>query len=279
MSIPLDLRLMAAGTKVLAPVAPGLAARLAYRVWFRTVRLPVPPEAEPVLSEAERTTLTVDGTPLPVYRWGEGPTVFLLHGWSARAAQMTAMVAPLVERGFRVVAYDAPAHGRSPGRRTDIFELRDALLSVAASEGPPRAVVAHSFGALTFLAAARSGLDSRRGVLLNPGVRIEALVQAFDARLGLGEEVRSRLARRVHAFAGASFYDGLWEPLEGSPVLVLHDRDDEEIPWEEGRHVAERLPDGRLESTEGLGHRRILRDPGVVQRTVEFVTAGRGADG
>ncbi|MFW6193451.1 MAG: alpha/beta hydrolase [Gemmatimonadota bacterium] len=66
---------------------------------------------------------------MATYAWGEeGPTVLLVHGWSSHTGHMTGFVDPLLRRGFRVVAFDGPAHGRSPGARTDIFELRPTLV-------------------------------------------------------------------------------------------------------------------------------------------------------
>lgn len=128
-----DLKALALGARLLGPVVPGLAARLAYRLWFRTVRPPDPPSSRPVLRAADRSTVDVGGTPVTSYTWGEGPAVLLVHGWSSHAAYMTGFVDPLVEQGFRVVAFDAPAHGRTPGDRTVRFLSHDA--SVPLGEG------------------------------------------------------------------------------------------------------------------------------------------------
>ena len=56
------------------------------------------------------------------------------------------------------------------------------------------------------------------------------------------------------------------------PVLVIHDKDDHEVPVKAGIHIHEHLKNGELILTEGLGHRKILGDANVVQKTVEFVT-------
>jgi hypothetical protein len=54
-------------------------------------------------------------------------------------------------------------------------------------------------------------------------------------------------------------------------LLVVHDRDDPEVPLAAGSAVAEAWR-ARLDVTSGLGHRRILRDEAVVSAVVEFVT-------
>ncbi len=57
----------------------------------------------------------------------------------------------------------------------------------------------------------------------------------------------------------------------GLPALIIHDRDDRDIPWQEGEAVARAWPHARFLRTEGLGHRRILRDPDVIDRVVRFL--------
>lgn len=266
-----DLKALALGARLLGPVVPGLAGRLAYGLWFRTVRPPDPPSALPVLRAAERSTVDVTGTPVTTYAWGEGPVVLLVHGWSSHTAYMTDFVDPLVDQGFRVVAFDAPAHGRTPGDRTDIFEMREALLAVAGARPPVRGVVAHSLGGLAFLDAQSSGLDADACALISPGVHLDALVSAFTARVGLTGRTGDDLKRRVASFVGTDFYDRLWD---GRPpaALVVHDREDEEIPLAEGRRVAHELDADGLRTTEGLGHRRILHDPDVLDETTRFLS-------
>jgi pimeloyl-ACP methyl ester carboxylesterase len=59
-----------------------------------------------------------------------------------------------------------------------------------------------------------------------------------------------------------------------APLLVIHDEDDREMPIRSGELVARSWPRAELVRTSGLGHRRILRDAGVIERTVEFVARG-----
>ena len=53
--------------------------------------------------------------------------------------------------------------------------------------------------------------------------------------------------------------------------LVVHDVHDPDVPWTEAQVIAERWRDSRLIATEGLGHRAILRDPGVIGSVVDFL--------
>ena len=94
--------------------------------------------------------------------WGSGPVAYLVHGWGGNGSQLAAFVRPLLAEGFRVVLFDAPAHGDSepgpagPGR-THGVEFGKALDAVFAKFGPAEAVIAHSLGAISTYLTLRFG--------------------------------------------------------------------------------------------------------------------------
>ncbi len=89
--------------------------------------------------------------------WGSGPTVVLVHGWGSRASRLGALAVALVEAGFRVVAFDAPAHGESTGRFASLPEFARALVDVAEAAGPIHGLVGHSLGGAAVAMAMRQG--------------------------------------------------------------------------------------------------------------------------
>lgn len=270
---PLALRLLRVGLRIGGNVSPAWTGRLLYdHLWFRTTRFPERAEQAEVLERAEQTTFPYDGKPVAVYSWGRGPTVLLLHGWNGRCAQMTSFVGPLTNAGYRVLGVDLPAHGRSPGKQTHIFEITEALERLAEKEGPLHAVIAHSFGTLALLTALRKGMQAKRAVCINPAVHLDALVGMFSGMLRLPPAVAGDLHDRVAAFVGEGFYQGLLKP-SGTSGLVIHDRDDRDIPRREGEAIADAWPGAQFVLTEGLGHRRPLRDAAVIERAVGFVHA------
>lgn len=269
MHVPWTTRLLGMSTLIVDRLAPGRAAPLAYRLWFRTARPRMHGEAERVMARAERERLATPGGDVELYTWGAGPAVLLVHGWGSRAARMADFVGPLLEGGFRVVAVDLPAHGAAPGVRTDIFHVRDALVEAGRRVGPLAGVVAHSLGALGVLAAERSGLAPSARVLVSPAYRLDTFIDTFARRTGLSSRTVEGLRLRLWRFVGDDFYDGL-APADGTPTLVIHDREDDDIPWQDGRWLADRLG-GRLETTEGLGHRRILADAAVAGLASSFL--------
>jgi pimeloyl-ACP methyl ester carboxylesterase len=263
-------------------VAPSRAGRAACDLWFtappRMAALPVPEGGTPF-------EVLAQGHPVRGLVWGEGPsTVYLVHGWGGRGAQFGALVAPLLEDGHRVVMFDGPSHGDSPAgpagpARSNGVELARALDAVFCRFGPAEAVVAHSMGTISTYLALRFGwLGTQRLVFISPMVEAGSLFDLFQASLGFGPRVRAAFDRAVDEFVGVPVeeFDARVQArhVEPVPTLVITDRGDRQTAYDDVVAFASSIG-APLVSTEGLGHRKILRDPAVVARVVEFVAAGR----
>jgi pimeloyl-ACP methyl ester carboxylesterase len=252
-----------------------MGARLAAR-WF----MRPPPRRTPrrreyaALLEAERFSFAFDGEQLAVYRWGEGPAVLLLHGWGGSASQLYGFVPALLQAGFSAIAFDAPAHGASTGSWLTLTRYAAAIARVAEHFGELHAIVAHSFGAPAVSYAIARGLRAERAVFIGPPADALAWFTSFGHALGLSAPVAAAAREAVELRAGVSLAQlnaAAFGPRLALPLLVVHDRLDREVPWSDGAAVAAASPQATLATTEGLGHRRILRDPGVVNRVLEFV--------
>jgi pimeloyl-ACP methyl ester carboxylesterase len=270
----------------LSTVAPGLASMAAEQL-FVTVFPHKRPRREDVWADgASRISIPSPHGDLAAWVWGDGPkTVLLVHGWAGRGLQLGAFVEPLADAGYRVVAYDGPAHGESPGRRTNIFKLTEGLMAVADAIGPVSGVIAHSLGTTAvLLAASRFGFKPDRFIAVSPMASTRTMTEHYSRMTGFSpavvEEMRARLERSV------GFRWDEIEPLNlasafETETLVIHDHDDLELPASEGEALARRMPAADTVLTEGLGHRRILRDPAVVAAAMDFIVhrdAMTGAD-
>lgn len=271
------LRVFRTGFRVLSFVAPELGGRLACRL-FTTPRRYTPPafEAE-IKAEGEALILNHAGATLHGHRWGDGPTVLLIHGWEGRGAQLGHFVRPLVAAGYTVVAYDGPAHGKSDGKRTDGRHFATSLMTIAGEHGPIHGVVAHSFGGAATQYALSLGFRPERLVLIGVPDRLSHVLYRFRTILQLPESIYNgalkHLGRRFEGDPTAVSFLGD-DKEHHPPTLVIHDRGDTEVPYSEGHALYESLRHGHHLATEGLGHRRILKDPAVVSTAVEFITGG-----
>ncbi len=220
-------------------------------------------------------------TPVTAWRWGLGPTALLVHGWEGRGSQLGAFVEPLVAAGMSVVAFDAPGHGDSPGHRLYLTDLADCITSVATAVGPLHAAIAHSFGAPALLLAhLRGGVDAARNVAVSPNAIIADAIAKFSQVVALDPSDRRVFEQQLAAHTGVALDALTLDRLvagRDAALLVIHDRNDNEVPFAHGSRLAAAWPGAILLETDGLGHRRILRDRAVIESAVAFASHGIAA--
>jgi pimeloyl-ACP methyl ester carboxylesterase len=277
---PFVLKLIRFGFRRLGPLFPGPMARYAYRKWTATRRHPVPARELAWAEGAETSRIASEHGEIAVYRWGEGPTVLLIHGWDGRGTQLGGFAAPLVEAGYQVVAFDSPGHGKSPGDSSSIFKFTDAAQAVVAAHGPLSGVIAHSFGAAVTAYALNTGrFQAPRVVGISAPASIRYLLDRYCHILHIPPRVR----RRMEALLEAEYHPGIWDEISpevnargilDTQALFLHDDKDRDVPMEQAERLHAAWSGARLERTSGLGHNRILRNPEIIDRAVAFIRSG-----
>lgn len=269
--------------------SPGLAAQLAAVAMFRTSRRQPDEWESRIAASAEQ--LRIDGPTgsLALQRWGKGPLVILVHGWNGRGTQLGGFVAPLLQAGFQVVAFDAPGHGGSAGSSSSLVEFASAFDAVVDAVKPffqPLAgVIAHSMGgaAVTY-ALSRAATPaccgpephprSPRLVFIAPPIDVRDFVVTVASELGLSQRTQSALERALERRVGLRMSDlhaVRLAPAMTAPLLVLHDEQDRAVPVQCGESLAQAWPGAEIVKTSGLGHNRILRDPGAISTAVAYV--------
>ncbi len=273
--------LLRAAMQASSLVAPAAAVALFDRIWFTPPRPRRDPDADRWLARGEPIMCRVHGHTVRAWAWGKGPTVLLMHGWGGSAGQMRVLTEALLQRGLRVVSFDAPAHGRSGpsrlgGRRVSMIELADALRIVAAAAGPLAGLVAHSGGCTATGLALREGwAGPDRAVFVAPFAQPSLAVAPFGRAIGASEAVTGRFSHRVQRRFGRPWTDfdmtGLPRLRALPEAMVVHDVEDREVPASHGRALVAAWPGARWLETAGLGHRRVLRDPGVAASIAAFI--------
>lgn len=268
---------MRRGVGALQSVAPDAAARAAVHLFFRTQRLAPKPGEQDVLATASSFTIPFQGEALSAWTWGSGPAVLLVHGWNGRATQLGSFVDPLVASGFRVVAFDHVGHGASTGASTSLVQMAEAVACVARIAGGAHGVVAHSLGAGAAVLAMHDRIVApERAVLVAPPLAPEPWFRQLGAALGLDPRTYSLARAALERRVGRTF-DELHVPTLARSLrqraLIIHDRDDREVPIEAGEALSYAWPGSRLLVTAKLGHQRILRSPGVIESARRFLLA------
>ncbi|MEL6196100.1 MAG: alpha/beta fold hydrolase [Myxococcota bacterium] len=256
------------GLQVLSPALAAVAAR---ELFLRPQRPVYRRDQEALLASASRDSVS----DLAIYRWGKGaPRVLALHGWQGHAGHWAPFMETLLRLGGEVVALDGPAHGSSPGTHANPFSFTDALMQVDRVFGPFDAGIGHSMGGAATALAVTRGLRVKRAVLLAAPARLDWVLKATAEQLGLSSSTTKLFLQEVECSVGVPISRGdIGTAVRNAsiPALIVHDRRDREISFNHANHFANNWPRCELVPTEGLGHRRAMRDSSVHQRVFEFL--------
>ncbi len=271
----LAIKLNQLGFRLLGKHLPSAMSRRALKLWSRTHRFPASASEKRMQLRASERSLDVNGRQIKVWKWGKGPTVILVHGWNGRGLQLHRFIDPLLNAGYRVICFDAPGHGQTDGKYTHLLEIRDVILALSERYGPFHAAIAHSFGVACLSAAINSGLTISSIVAISSPGGLSSLIgrycQYMHVPPATEEQLRTRLSQRLG--------DTLWQqfaisyPLTGQVErsLIIHDKEDQLVSWQESQELSKCWPNAELILTEGLGHKRILLNSNIIKQTVAFI--------
>jgi pimeloyl-ACP methyl ester carboxylesterase len=242
----------------------------------------------PIKHKVPKRELAMDSTskqqliPIPainksimVYEYGNSTKkVLLVHGWSGRGTQLFKIADTLLKEGYATISFDAPAHGKSPGNSTIMIEFIASIFELERQFGPFEIAIGHSLGGMAVLNAAKSGLEVQKIAVIGSGDIVQDILDNFISRLQLKPIISQKLrnyfeTKYGEAMDNYSAYKAA-STLE-IPILVIHDKNDLEVPVEAGMHIYQHVKNGDLMLTEGLGHRKILGDARVIQKLIEFI--------
>jgi pimeloyl-ACP methyl ester carboxylesterase len=245
-------------------------------VFCRPLRGRRSPREEGYLAAARRLPLPTPAGELASWQWGDGerPLVLMVHGWEGRGSQLGAFAAPLVAAGFKVLAFDAPAHGDSPGELTHIRLLTEALQAAGRLHGPLHAVIGHSWGAAGATMLVAQGVIPRGLVMLAPPLWQKGRVERTARRLGLDAATQVMFLAQLQQLVGWTYEQMDMRPVarrSPCPLLVFHDPADENTSFADSQEFTAQWAGSRLVPCPGRGHYRILVTAEVIAGTVDFI--------
>lgn len=209
------------------------------------------------------------------YSYGNSPKkVLLVHGWSGRGTQLVKIADKMLEMGYSTISFDAPAHGKSPGKQTLMIEFIASILEIDKKYGPFEFAIGHSLGSMSILNAVKQGLQVKKLVLVGSGDSVNDIVSDFIKKLELkpliGEKMKTIFEKKYNEeMENYSSYKAA-ENIS-IPALVIHDKDDEDVPYTAGENIHKHLKNSKLILTKELGHRKILGDKKVIQEIANFL--------
>ncbi|MFM8424006.1 MAG: alpha/beta fold hydrolase [Chloroflexota bacterium] len=251
-----------------------------YRAFFGPNKYEVKSADEAILAKGKNYRIPFKDGELAVTTWGEsGPTILLMHGWGGARAQMTGFVEPLLAAGYRVVAYDQPAHGESDGKMTNVIEISPTLDLVMQREGKFDAIIAHSFGTIitSYSLVKRNFPAPSKLVYLGAFNRLLDSLPRFQVIANLPDEVMHGLRNMITENFGKDVLDEIvnenFVKQIHIPALMFHDRSDNVTPVEDSRAIAAVWNEAQYVETNGLGHRGALQSAEVHEKVIQFLKA------
>ena len=276
-ALPWQLRLIRIGFKIGDLISPKLTGRLAYALFQTPLNHAPFKEKHQQMRAAEMINLPFKNGHLAVYHWpAKGPTILLTHGWESNATTWVSLIAKLRDQGYSVVAFDAPAHGKSSGRTLAYDLYAEAIGAVISHFREVEALVAHSFGVVgsSFYLLETSATPLERVIFVaGPNRPVDAL-EGFGAIVGLSERCFPHVLAALEKHAGMPAEEiGVGVAMQGQPLpgLVIHDEDDQIVAFDAAVNIVAGWPSARIYATRKLGHRRILRDEAVLNEIIGFL--------
>ncbi|TGL13189.1 alpha/beta hydrolase [Leptospira levettii] len=232
-----------------------------------------------VLEKATKSLLQVKEHKIQYYTWNADghtkETVLLIHGWNGHTGNFSRFIPSLIEEGYKVVGIDLPGHGFSSGRYSNIVLSAKIVKELTNNIGDPNYIITHSFGGAVATVAQELGVSATKLVYIAPPSKLELLIQDFSRHFELTESeennMRYILEKKVNRTMASIDLETSGLNFENQ-LLVIHDQDDVEIPYSMGEVVAKSWKQGKLITTNGLGHKMILRADSVKDEILHFLS-------
>ena len=210
-----------------------------------------------------------------VYQYGEGKKkVLLVHGWSGRGTQLVKIADELIQMGYQIISFDAPAHGKSQGKNTLMPEFIASILEIEKQFGQFEFAIGHSLGGMSILNAIKQNLKVKKAVIIGSGDIILDIIDDFVKQLQLKPNIASLLKDHFEKKFGESMesYSSHIAAKEVKiPTLIIHDKNDTDVDVKAAHNISKHLLNSELIITEGLGHRKILGNEKVINKIKEFL--------
>lgn len=214
------------------------------------------------------------------YRWNHPQTkkALILHGFGSAAHKFEDYALLLIEKGFEVLAFDAPAHGDSEGDTTNAIEYSEMIKEVMQQFGPIEYFIAHSFGGISLsLALEQETHDAKtKVVFIAPATETTSAVDGAFKMLKLkNEAVRNEFEKIIFNLTGKNVaWFSIRRAMDNikASILWVHDEADDITPWADALKVKEdNHPNIKFVLTKGLGHRKIYHDESIKKQVIDFM--------
>lgn len=235
--------------------------------YFGITRVPHDGFAKEFLKRCQSYSVKLNGSIYKYYRRGSGPTIVLVHGIHSNLGSMVSIAEDLLERGFKVVLFDVPAHGEAAGAETDPVEVREFIRKICNQLGEIHAVICHSLGGLWALSALNNDFRAQAFVSIASPSTNKFLVEKFVQLNQLKNDFADILIKELESRFGETVWVD-FSPSEivktiGMPGLIIHGKNDDFVPPDHAEQLHSNWAEATVEMVDGVGHFDIVGSPKV----------------
>lgn len=264
--------------KILTAISPFIASRFAARLFLTPFKYKIPEREKEMDANTTQESIIVPAInrEIVVYHYGDSKKkILLIHGWSGTGTQMALIAKKLVEKGYEIISFDAPAHGKAPGKISMMPFFIESIHHLEKTYGPFHAAIGHSLGGMSILKAVKDGLILNKLIIIGTANSVTHITKDFAQNMQLNEKVAKKMKSYFDSKFGEDMdnYSGaLSAEAVKIPTLVIHDEDDVDVHVSSAYEIAQNLDNSEILITEGLGHRKILGDSEVINKITTFIT-------
>jgi alpha-beta hydrolase superfamily lysophospholipase len=267
--------------KAIELVSSDKAAAAAFQLFCTPYTRQRANEVPEVFEQAEKLSFVFPDYKIHGFRWkpevSNGLKILICHGFDSSSYKFKRYITPLLNEGFEVFAFDAPAHGLSSGKTITAVVYRDMILSANAAYGPFHGIIAHSFGGIG-VALAIEKLDKhsiKRLVLIAPATETIRSLNDFCRYLHVSDKVKEGMEKLIVQVGGQpSAWYSVARIIQSVtiPTLWIHDKSDKVTPFEDMESLTQLdLPFVQFKITEGLGH-SLYREDDIAENILAFIS-------
>lgn len=231
-----------------------------------------------ILDKAYKEKILFRKFNIQFYQWGEpnNDPILLIHGWEGHSGNFADIIESLVEQNYYVLAFDGPSHGFSTKKQTNLLEFSDLIIFIL-QQYRIKKIISHSFGSMitTYALSRIPHFEIDKYILMTTPDTFLERINSISSQVGINEKTKQILIRKLeaelHTEVTKICVSKFVKEIHVKEALILHDKEDKIIPIRQARIVNENWINGNLEELENTGHFRILKEPFVIERIINFL--------
>jgi predicted alpha/beta-fold hydrolase len=237
---------------------------------------PLTKEETDLLNTAHCFELLVDDYPVKCWKWGKGPYIVLSHGWNGHGSQFIFFIRYFIQKGYSVITFDGPAHGQSAGYTSSYFQMTNAVRGIINYCGKKNisCLIGHSFGASAIINAVYTEKISNPVILISPALDLKRILENTFEYYGVPLKIFKDIILKYEKKYKYSLQNNNPANLIShllQTILIIHDKDDAITPYQESKSASNKFDNVILFSTQGLGHKRVLIEPQIINKCLDFI--------